>query len=322
MGTERNVSLMSARVTAGGIDVRFRLLGTAAGGSSPQWNCACDMCRGLREGTIAGSARMQNGAAFSPDGKDWYLINATPDVRHQIESFDALHPGPGLRDTPIKGVLLTDAELDHTIGLLSLREGSDLTIYSTDVVRDALHGKFPVTSILERYCTVRWQCFDRESPVVFGEGAHRIEVRVVPFEGDAPRYAGPSAPSGDWVNGLLFTNGATGRTLGYFPGVPRLTPALARLLEDTDYVFFDGTFWTNDELSGTGAVSRTALDMGHVPISGEGGSALWLKGLSRPRKYYVHINNTNPILDESSEQFRWLKEHGLEVGRDGLEVTL
>lgn len=300
----------------------FRLLGTAAGGGSPQWNCACEQCRGLREGTIRGTGRMHNGAAFSPDGKTWYLINATPDIRHQIEGFDGLHPGPGLRDTPIRGVILTDAELDHTIGLLSLREGSDLTVYSTEAVRGALHDKFPVASMLQRYCTVAWQPLDAQSPVVFNSGSNRIEVHVIRFDGDAPRYVGPAPPDGDWVIGLLFKNITTGRALAYLPGVPRLTPELADLLGDTDYVFFDGTFWTNDELSSTGMVTRTALDMGHVPIGGPDGSAVWLQRLPRPRKVYVHINNTNPILNESSEQFRWLAEHGLEVGRDGLEVTL
>ncbi|SEP54457.1 pyrroloquinoline quinone biosynthesis protein PqqB [Amycolatopsis saalfeldensis] len=295
-------------------------LGAAAGGGYPQWNCACDGCVKARAKPEAATAHA--GIAVSGDGEKWFLFNATPDVHHQIAADPALHPGPGIRETPVAGVVLTDAEFDHTIGLLMLREGSSLTVYGTNPVLEALNSWFPVRALLGDYADLTWTQVGIGEPLDLDD-----RLRITPFLTGAkpPRYVGTSrlrTSSREWEVGYRLEDRATGGTAVYAPTLPRWDEKFARQVASADCVFVDGTFWTDDEMSSTGAGSRTGRSMGHMPVSGTEGSARALAGLPAKRKIYTHINNTNPILDEESAQRRWVTDSGIEIGRAGLEVEV
>jgi pyrroloquinoline quinone biosynthesis protein B len=255
----------------------------------------------------------------SGSGRRWFLINATPDVHHQIAADKWLHPGPGMRFTPVAGVLLTDAEFDHTIGLLILREGSALTIYGTAAVRCALTEHFPVTRLLGNYAELRWQEIQPGQPVRLDE---RLAATPFVTGGKRPRYITGPESAGDWVVGYRLEDSVSGAVAVYAPAVPGWEPGLVHQLSSADCVFVDGTFWTDDEMLRTGTGKRRASEMGHMPISGDDGSAVRLASLPARRKVYTHINNTNPVLDEASAERRQVAELGIEVGAGGWEVEI
>ncbi|MCR3718045.1 MULTISPECIES: pyrroloquinoline quinone biosynthesis protein PqqB [Prauserella salsuginis group] len=294
-------------------------LGAAAGGGYPQWNCACEGCRKARAKPEL--ATKHAGIAVSGDGDRWFLLNATPDVHHQIAADPALHPGPGVRDTPVAGVLLTDAEFDHTIGLLMLREGSSLTVYGTYPVLEALRGNFPIRELLGDYAELSWSLVGIGEPIALDD---RLRATAFVTGSKAPRYVGesPSRGPSDWEVGYRLEDTVTGGTAVYAPTLPRWDESFAEEVESADCVFVDGTFWTDDEMSCRGAGGRTGRSMGHMPVSGDDGSARRLAALPARRKIYTHINNTNPVLDEDSTERRWLTDLGIEVGRAGLEVEV
>ncbi|WP_326837362.1 pyrroloquinoline quinone biosynthesis protein PqqB [Amycolatopsis rhabdoformis] len=298
-------------------------LGVAAGGGFPQWNCACAGCRTARAKPEVAS--MHAGIAVSGDGEQWFLLNATPDVHHQIAADPSLHPGPGIRETPVAGVLLTDAEFDHTIGLLMLREESTLTVYGTAPVLEALTSSFPVRELVSDYAAFSWSRLEIGKPLELTD-----RVRVTPFKTGSkpPRYVGQgrhspaSGSSSEWEVGFRLEDTVTGGTVVYAPTLPRWDEQFAEQVAAADCVFLDGTFWTDDEMSCQGAGKRTGRSMGHMPVSGADGSARALAALAADRKIYTHINNTNPILDEASRERQWLTGLGIEVGRAGLEVEV
>jgi pyrroloquinoline quinone biosynthesis protein B len=302
----------------------LRVVGIAAGGGYPQWNCACGLCRRVRESGLQTSARWHASLIVSGTRENWYLVNATPDVRFQIESFPSLHPGPGLRETRLRGVLLTDAELDHSIGLLILREGTPLEVYGTSAVLATLTEIFPIGRIVQSYAPFQWIEVKGHEPFQLDDG--RLQVTPFRLGVKRPRYAVGSKIDGDWVIGYRFEDLQTGGIAVYAPAIEAWTQDLAEQLEQADCVFVDGTFWSEDEMIGLGASALAAKEMGHIPISGPGGSALHLAALSvehpAQRKIYIHINNTNPVLDESSPERRFLIERGLEIGWDGQEVEV
>jgi pyrroloquinoline quinone biosynthesis protein B len=246
-------------------------------------------------------------------------VNATPDVHLQIESCSALHPGPGLRDTPVRGVLLTDAELDHTIGLLVLREGTPLDIFGTRPVLQALSNEFPLQPILSTYAPFRWIEVNPSQSFMLDD---RVQVTAFPVGVKRPRYAADSDAEGDWVIGYRFEDTRSKGVLMYAPAVEQWTPELQSELIGADCALIDGTFWTDDEMQRTEIGSHTAAGMGHIPVSGSGGSLERLASCRARRTIYIHINNTNPILDENSPEHRQIIESGLEVGRDGLEIEV
>jgi pyrroloquinoline quinone biosynthesis protein B len=302
--------------------LHLRVVGIAAGGGYPQWNCACNLCRRVRENRSA-SARLHAALAVSGTGENWYLVNATPDVRFQIESFPALHPGPGLRETRLRGVLLTDAEFDHSIGLLILREGTRLEIYGTSAVLAALKEVFPIERVIQSYAPFQWLEIKTNHPFRLDNG--RLQIEPFRLGRKRPRYTVGSTIDGDWVIGYRFEDLQTGGVAVYAPAIEDWTPELAEELERADCLFVDGTFWSEDEMVRLGASALSAKDMGHIPISGPGGSAQFLAALSESReqrKIYVHINNTNPILDETSPERRSLIERGIEIGWDGMELEV
>jgi pyrroloquinoline quinone biosynthesis protein B len=300
-----------------------RVLGTAAGGGYPQWNCACRLCRRVRSEATGLRPRLHASLALSVTSKRWYLVNATPDVRFQIESYPALHPGPSPRETPVAGVFLTDAELDHTLGLLILREGASLQVYGSHAVLEALADAFPVRRILTSYAPFSWLEVKADESLLLDGGCLRVKA----FRAGAkkPRYVtSPETVESedDWVLGYRFEDPASRGALVYAPGVEQWTAALAAELEGADVVFLDGTFWAEDEIAEMGVGNLTARQMGHLPIGGPEGSAQHLRSLPVRRKVYVHINNTNPVLDEGSEERRRLETWGIEIGFDGMELEV
>jgi pyrroloquinoline quinone biosynthesis protein B len=295
--------------------VLLRVLGSAAGGGSPQWNCGCPVCAAVRSRPQL--ARTQSSVAVSADGRQWFLINASPDVRAQIEAFPGLHPH-GDRTTPLQAVLLTDAELDHTLGLLLLREADGLRLYTTPAVHKTLCDGSGVLRTLERYCPIEWQAVvpGADMPLADGLSCRAFDVPTTKRD----RF-GTGTDHGRVV-GYRLTDQRGGGTLVYLPGVQALTPALRAEIEGCDCLLIDGTCWRDDELIRLGLASKTAREMGHLPISGPDGSLAQVRSLDVGRTIFVHMNNTNPILLEDTPERRVLADSGMEVAMDGLEVEV
>ncbi|HEY7484137.1 MAG TPA: pyrroloquinoline quinone biosynthesis protein PqqB [Streptosporangiaceae bacterium] len=297
-----------------------RVLGSAAGGGFPQWNCACPQCRAVRDGSRPARARTQSSIAVSPDYRRWFLFNAAPDIQVQIESFPALHPAAGAgagRAVPLRAVALTDAELDHTLGLLLLREGDGLELHATEAVRDTLDHGTSLLRTLEAYCPVEWHPVVPEADVPLGDG---LSYRA--FDVPTTKRARFGSVDGKGrVVGYRLSDERSGRSLVYLPGVQELTAVRGRL-NDCVCLLVDGTCWRDDEMIRLGLAGKTAREMGHVPIDGPGGSLELLSPLPIERKIYIHINNTNPILLEDSPERRVVERHGMEVAVDGMELRI
>jgi pyrroloquinoline quinone biosynthesis protein B len=298
--------------------VRVRILGSAAGGGFPQWNCRCPTCEAARAGVRA-RPRTQSSLAIRGGDGPWFLVNASPDLRQQLEALAPVRVD-GLRAAPIAGVLLTDAEIDHTAGLLLLRESATaVRVYGDRGVERALTQAYPVLPILERYCGAEWRTL-KGGRVTALEGSS-LTVEPLDVGGDAPRYLDGSGVELT-ASGFVFSDRATGGVLTYVPGLARLDDEVLARFAASDLVLVDGTFWRDDELAELGISDRSARDMGHLPLSGAGGTLEALARLERPRKALVHINNTNPILLEDSPERDEVTRAGVEVAYDGLEVEL
>ena len=297
-----------------------RVLGSAAGGGFPQWNCGCPQCRAVRTGSRPCVPRSQSSIAVSADRKRWFLFNASPDIQSQIESFTDLHPDAG-RAVPLQAVLLTDAELDHTLGLLLMREGRGLEVHATESVHETLTSGTGVLRTLEAYCPVKWQPVLPGADVPLGDGSNGLSYRAFDVPTVKPMRF-PGAATHGRVVGYRVTDGGSGRSLVYLPCVQELTPDVLEELADCSALLVDGTCWRDDEMSSLGLATKTSRDMGHVPIDGPGGSLEMLSPLSIDRKVYTHMNNTNPVLIEDSPERRLLDQHGLEVAVDGLELEI
>jgi pyrroloquinoline quinone biosynthesis protein B len=297
--------------------VWVRVLGSAAGGGFPQWNCTCPPCRAVRTGSRPCVPRTQSSIAVSAAGGPWYLLNASPDIQAQIEAFPALHPVSG-RVVRLQAVLLTDAELDHTLGLLLMREGRGLQVHATESVYETLTSGTGVWRTLEAYCPVTWQPVVPGATVPLGEG---LSYRAfdVPTE-KTMRF--PGALRHGRVVGYHLTDAHSGKSVVYLPGVQRLSDELLGEMDAASGLLIDGTCWRDDEMASLGLASKTSREMGHVPISGRDGSLTRLSALPIDRKIYIHINNTNPILLEDSPERETLARHGMEVAEDGLELEI
>ncbi len=292
-----------------------RVLGSAAGGGSPQWNCGCPACTAVRSG--AGPARTQSSVAVSTDRRRWFLLNASPDVRSQIEAFPALHPH-GDRLTPLEAVLLTDAELDHTLGLLLLREARALHLYATPAVHKILCDGSGILRTLERYCPVEWRAVVPGADFSLAEG---LSCRAFDVPTTKRDRFGTGAEHGRVV-GYRLTDEHSGGTLVYLPGVQALAQDVRAQIEGCACLLIDGTCWRDDELIRLGLAGKTSREMGHLPLDGPEGSLAQLPSLSIKRTIYVHMNNTNPILLDNTPERRVVEDHGMEVAMDGLEVEV
>jgi pyrroloquinoline quinone biosynthesis protein B len=299
----------------GGVGMWVRVLGSAAGGGSPQWNCGCPVCTAVRSG--AAPARTQSSIAVSLDRRQWFLLNASPDVRTQIEAFPDLQPRAD-RVTPLAAVLLTDAELDHTLGLLLLREARALRLYATPAVHKTLCDGSGLLRLLERYCPVEWQPVvpGAELPLTEGLSGRAFDVPTTKRD----RF-GIGVDHGRVV-GYRLTDERTGGTLVYLPGVQVLSLQLRAQIDDSDCLLIDGTCWRDDELVRLGLAGKTSREMGHLPVDGPDGSLVQLRALSVGRKVFVHMNNTNPLLLTDAPERRLVEDSGLVVAMDGLEVEV
>jgi pyrroloquinoline quinone biosynthesis protein B len=302
--------------------VHIVLLGTAAGGGFPQWNCWCPICRAGRDTPHKAVRRRQSSVAVSVDGQRWFLLNASPDVHEQLDCLPGPVP-PGVRHVPIEGIIITDAELDHTLGVVLLREARHLQLFATSSVRLILEQDsriLPLTQAFTRV-DVHEMSLGEGIPLRYRNG-EPSGIVVEPFEVPAgpPRFARLHAP-GHTV-GLSLLDQTSGGSCAYVPGCGDLDETLLERFGSVDLLLFDGTFWTDDELTSLGISDRRAREMDHQPISGPSGTLSRLSKLTRPRKVYTHINNTNPILLESSTERAQVERAGFTVGADGMSFSL
>ena len=299
--------------------MRVRVLGSAAGGGFPQWNCGCGNCVDVRRGDPALSARTQDSIALSADGERWLLVNASPEIRGQIESFDALHPR-GPRHSPIAAVALTNGDLDHVLGLFSLRESHPITVCATSVVRDGIVAN-AIYKTLERFeGQTTWRALRL---------GHAIDVAGLSIEafavaGKRPvhveKSANAPAPSPEDNVGLVVSDGRA--RVAYVASAASIDDAVRARIDGVDALFFDGTFWSSDELVAPGLGRARAEDMAHWPIGGRGGSLAGLAGVRAKQKIFTHVNNTNPILRDGSDERRAVEAAGWTVAHDGLDLRL
>lgn len=297
----------------------LKILGAAAGGGLPQWNCSCSNCQAVRQNHADVSWLNQSSIAIQSTEGDWFLVNASPDVRQQLELLRDTKL-LSIRANPIAGVILTDAEIDHTTGLIILRESAQpLRVYGTEIVKKALTEGFPLLKTLESYCGVEWSTLELGSTVSL---TPNLEVEVFALAAKAPKYMRSQIIAGDWVIGLTFSDRSTGKVVTYAPGLAEYSDRLLKRFEASDCILVDGTFWQNDDLLTLGISTRTARDMGHLPLAGFDGSLHYLSQLKHPRKILVHINNTNPIHIASSKERLMVEAAGIEVGCDGLTIQL
>jgi len=304
--------------------VKIHVLGSAAGGGFPQWNCNCPQCSAVRAGSPHHQARTQSSIAITSNDTDWLLINASPDVLQQIKSFPALQPARALRDTGIAAVLLMDALIDHTTGLLMLREHRQkLPLWCHPLVREDLSTGNPLFKVLEHYCGIDWQSLPLQRGFHMA-GLPGLHFEALPLISNAPPYSPhrDKPQPGDNV-GLTVRDEQSGKRLFYAPGLGQMEPHVWQAMQAADCVMVDGTLWTDDEMITLGASKKTSRAMGHMPQSGPDGMITWLDQLPKTtRKILIHINNTNPILDESGPQRQTLSAHGIEVAFDGMEIAL
>ncbi len=310
--------------------MKIRILGSAAGGGFPQWNCHCDNCRGVRAGRAGLKARTQSSLAVSADGHNWALLNASPDLRQQINAAPCMSGAENgsRRGSPIKAAVLTNGDVDHITGLIHLREMQAFTVYGTDRVLGVVASN-SVFNILNTDLVPRHELQLGQPTSLFGDGrdlgitveAFAVPGKIALYLEDASAGPGLGSQPGDTV-ALKVIETATGRYFFYVPGCARVDDELAARLRGAPLVFFDGTLYTDDEMLSQGLMPKTGARMGHISISGPDGSIAALRDLNVSRKIYVHINNSNPVLDELSPQRRATERAGWEVGYDGMEVEL
>ena len=287
--------------------MRVVVLGTAAGGGFPQWNCACGLCSACRAGDVP--ARTQDCLAVQA-GDGWYLVNASPDIRAQVLAASVLAPGPGPRDTPLRGALLTDAELDHTMGLLMLREGGGLRVFAPPAVLSALGS---VRDTVARYGDWDW------SSTVDIPG---LSVTTFAVSDKKPKYAASCTDAGPWVVAYRIADPATGGSLVYAPCLRMWPDGFDEFVDGASCVLLDGTFYSPAEMAGTGTSTAAQRAMGHVPIDGPDGSLARIAKHTGIRWCYTHLNNTNPVLDPGSPEYAVVRDAGVEVPLDGTVLTI
>lgn len=295
------------------------VLGSAAGGGVPQWNCRCPVCSLAWDGDPRVRPRTQSSLAVSADGERWLVVNASPDIRQQIAAVPALHPRRGLRHSPIGAVLLTNGDVDHVAGLLSLREGQPFALYGTREILTALAAN-PVFDVLNPTHVER-RAVSLNRTIEPLPGLHAI---LFPVPGKAPLWLEGAAPvigeAGESTVGVLIEAG--GRRLAYVPGCAQVSEDLRRRVDRVDALLFDGTVLDDDDMIRAGVGAKTGWRMGHVPMNGPAGSIARLAELTIGRRIFVHINNTNLVLVEGSAERQRVEEAGWTVAEDGLTLHL
>ncbi|HVW70309.1 MAG TPA: pyrroloquinoline quinone biosynthesis protein PqqB [Steroidobacteraceae bacterium] len=302
--------------------MKIRVLGSAAGGGFPQWNCNCRNCAGLRSGTLQTRARTQSSIAVNGGGPAWALVNASPDILAQLQANPALQPARGIRDTAITGIVLCDGQVDHTTGLYMLREATrPWPLWCTDSAYADLTRGNPILQVLSHYCGIDRRRIDLE------DGFHVDGVPDVSWRAFAvaskPAPYSPNRESPQPGDNIALEITGPRASVLYAPGLGQIEPPVWRAMQAAACVLVDGTFWTDDEMIRMGLSGKHARDIGHLPQSGPGGMLEWLDRLPQhTRKILIHINNTNPILDETSPERGELRRRGIEVAWDGMEIVL
>jgi pyrroloquinoline quinone biosynthesis protein B len=311
--------------------MRIRILGSAAGGGFPQWNCACSNCAGLRDRSVRAKPRTQTQIAFTPDDYVWFLIGASPDLRAQILSTPELSPNastPGR--SPIGGVFLPSADVDAAMGLLHLREFQNFFVFTSAGIQRALKSENRIFKVLDRADPpVQWQTLSAKG---------RLGIHLSENPGEAPTFVCNTIPLGgaypDFVSdetrravsaddaslGFLFEQ--DGKKLFVATSLSGYSSEWMKLAASADVILIDGTFWTDDELRDTGRSQKSARDIGHLPLSGPDGLLEQFPAEAQGRKILIHINNTNPILDEASAEHRAVLDAGFEIAYDGMSIEL
>jgi pyrroloquinoline quinone biosynthesis protein B len=306
--------------------VKIRVLGSAAGGGFPQWNCNCRNCAGVRNGSLRTRARTQSSIAVSGDMPGaWALVNASPDILAQLQANLFLQPARSIRDTALTGIVLVDGQIDHTTGLYMLREATrPWPLWCTDSAYADLTRGNPILQVLAHYCGIDRRRIDLAGEDFRVDGVAGVRWRGLPVASKPAPYS-PNRESpvpGDNV-ALLIVSEGNGATALYAPGLGAVEPHVWLAMQSADCVLVDGTFWTDDEMIRLGLSRKRARDIGHLPQSGAGGMLEWLEKLpAATRKFLIHINNTNPILDETSSERAELRQRGIEVAWDGMEIVL
>ncbi len=305
--------------------MHIRVLGSAAGGGFPQWNCNCRNCQGVRAGSPNHRRRTQSSIAVSADGAAWTLVNASPDILQQFQAFPGSWPTGGMRGCGIESVVLVDAQIDHTTGLYMLREkGSPWPIWTTDPVYEDLTRGNPILHLLDHYCGIDRQPLPLDGRSFHPQGSASLDWYALPLLSAAPPYSphrGNPVP-GDNI-GLSIRDPASGKRVFYAPGLAEVDDAVFDAMSGADCVMVDGTFWTDDEMIAMGLSTKRARDIGHLAQSGPGGMIEQLGRLPKHiRRVLIHINNTNPILDDRSAERATLTAAGIQVAYDGMEIDL
>jgi pyrroloquinoline quinone biosynthesis protein B len=306
--------------------VKIRVLGSAAGGGFPQWNCNCRNCAGVRSGSLHTRARTQSSIAVTGNTPGaWALVNASPDILAQLQANPFLQPARGVRDTAMTGIVLVDGQIDHTTGLYMLREATrPWPLWCTDSAYADLTRGNPILQVLSHYCGIERRRIDLEGEDFSVGGVTGVRWRGLPVASKPAPYS-PNRESplpGDNI-ALLIAGEGKGATVLYAPGLGAIEQHVWEAMQSADCVLVDGTFWTDDEMIRLGLSQKRARDIGHLPQSGTGGMLDWLEKLPpSTRKILIHINNTNPILDETSPERAELRRRGIEVAWDGMEIVL
>jgi pyrroloquinoline quinone biosynthesis protein B len=306
--------------------LRIVVLGAAAGGGVPQWNCGCAVCQAARTGGLQST---QASIAISADGEHWFLINASPDLRQQLIAIPQLHPKAGqLRHSPIAGVVLTNSEVDAVAGLLSMREGSPFTIYAHPRVLAILKANSIFNVLSETNVRRQPIAIDQAFEPALPDGSPS-GIEIVPFAvpGKGAWYLeGKTHPAGDGgagdTLGLRIGDKASGKHLYFLAACAQVTPELKARLASASLIFFDGTVWRDDELIAAGLGSKTGQAMGHISMAGENGAIAALADLGIDRKIFLHINNSNPALLQDSTERKTAERAGWQIPADGMEITL
>jgi pyrroloquinoline quinone biosynthesis protein B len=315
--------------------MRIQILGSAAGGGFPQWNCGCGNCvavresvrKSARENKFSGKARTQSQLALSADGSTWFLAGASPDLASQIEHSPELHPRAlhnTPRDSPIAGVVLGSSDLDHVVGLLLLRELQPLRVYAAPSILRILREENSMFGMLNRVePQVVWTPMKSGAPfpLLSADGKDSgLRCEVYYLSGRYPKYVkSEAALARDEATAALFFESASGKRVAYIPAVGSLSDVLLEKIRHVDLLLFDGTFWSDDELLRVQGSGETAHQMGHIPVEE---SLRLLKSIGVERKMFIHLNNTNPILNESSPEHQAVRQAGWEVAEDNWQLEL
>ena len=302
--------------------MHIRVLGSAAGGGFPQWNCDSPRCRAARNGRLVKERRSQSSIAVSQNGQEWLLVNASPDIRQQILDNAVLHPSGAVRSSSIAAIALMDSQIDHVTGLLMMRESDQpLAIYCTERTEEDLRSGFPIFEMLEHYCGVRISHLPLDGAAVEPPETPGIRILPVPLTSKAPPYSSHRQDPRPGDNlGFVIDSPDTGKRAFYAPGLGEVDERLKAWMASADIIMVDGTTWTDDEMARVVGGKKTSREMGHLPLTGEGGMLDVLADYPLARRILVHINNTNPVLDPESDERARLEALGIEVSHDGMDI--